>query len=68
MPEVAGDAACLVDPYSSDSIRQGIIKVINDEAYRESLIQKGYVNVKNFNPETIALQYLDLYKKVANRN
>jgi glycosyltransferase involved in cell wall biosynthesis len=65
MPEVAGDAACLVDPYSVDSIRQGILKVIGDVAYREELVRKGFENVKRFDARAIALQYLDLYRKVA---
>jgi glycosyltransferase involved in cell wall biosynthesis len=67
MPEVAGDAACLVDPYDAGSIRQGILKIIHDAAYREDLVRRGYQNVKRFDPQAIALQYFDLYKKVAGR-
>jgi glycosyltransferase involved in cell wall biosynthesis len=62
MPEVAGDAACLVDPESAESIREGILKVINDEAYREDLIHKGFENVKRFAPEKISAQYAALYR------
>ena len=65
MPEVAGDAACMVDPFNVDSIRQGILKLINDDSYRQSLIEKGFENVKRFNPDRIALQYYELYKEVA---
>jgi glycosyltransferase involved in cell wall biosynthesis len=65
MPEVAGNAACLVDPYDPSSIRQGILKIIQDAAYRDELVRKGFANVKRFDPQVIALQYLDLYKKVA---
>lgn len=64
MPEVAGDAACLVDPFNTQSIRQGIQKIINDADYRTSLVQKGYENVKRFDSHTIALKYLDLYKAI----
>jgi glycosyltransferase involved in cell wall biosynthesis len=67
MPEVAGDAACLVDPYDVSAIREGILKIINDSAYREELVRKGQANIKRFDPQKIALQYLDLYKKIANR-
>jgi glycosyltransferase involved in cell wall biosynthesis len=66
MPEVAGDAACLVDPYDVSAIREGILKIIKEDAYREDLVRKGQVNIKRFDPEKIALQYLDLYKKIAN--
>ena len=64
MTEVAGDAACLVDPYSVDSIREGIQRVIEDKTYRESLVQKGLDNVRRFSPKRIAKQYADLYRQV----
>jgi len=44
MPEVAGGGACLVDPESIESIRPGILKVLEDQPYRESLIEKGFEN------------------------
>ena len=59
MPWVAGDAACLVDPSSVASIRAGILKVISDVEYRESLVTKGLENVKRFPAERIAAMYLD---------
>ena len=64
MPEVAGDAACLADPLDVTSIRNGIQKIMNDDAYRESLVQKGFENVKRFDAQKIALEYFDLYKDV----
>ena len=65
MPEVAGEAACLVDPYDVQSIRQGVLKIINDDEYRNTLIRKGFENVRRFQADAIAMQYLDLYKEVA---
>ncbi|MAT54413.1 MAG: hypothetical protein CMN32_08000 [Saprospirales bacterium] len=64
MPWVAGNAACLVDPYDVDSIRQGIQKVIEDDEYREQLIQNGFENVKRFDPDRVAEMYLDVYRSV----
>jgi glycosyltransferase involved in cell wall biosynthesis len=64
MPEVAGDAACLVDPHDIQSIRSGIIKVIEDESFREKLIQNGRENKKRFTAEQIASQYYDLYQQM----
>jgi glycosyltransferase involved in cell wall biosynthesis len=63
MPEVAGGAACLVDPFDTNSIRNGIQKVIEDDRYRDELIAKGFENIKRYDPELIARQYLALYKK-----
>ena len=64
MPEVAGGAACLVDPFEVGSIRKGIQKVIEDERYRNELIAKGFENIKRYDPEGIARQYLALYQKI----
>ena len=66
MPEVAGSAACLVDPHSVDSIRAGVLRVIEDAAYREDLIAAGFENVKRFQAETVARAYAELYGEVKN--
>jgi len=63
MPEVAGEAACLVDPYDVQSIRKGVLKVIHDTSYRKHLIANGYKNAKRFDPKKIAGKYADLYKE-----
>jgi glycosyltransferase involved in cell wall biosynthesis len=65
MPEVAGDAACLVNPQDVDDIRGGLLKIINNDAYREQLIAKGKANRKRFDNETVAHAYYGLYKKLA---
>jgi len=65
MPEVAGDAACFVDPESIESIRRGVVRVLEERPYRESLIEKGLENVKRFAPARIAAQYADLYRTIA---
>jgi glycosyltransferase involved in cell wall biosynthesis len=67
MPEVAGPAACLVDPYDWTSIRAGIVRVIEDASYRDELIARGYENALLFGPEIIAQRYADLYRKVCTR-
>ena len=67
MPEVAGQAACLVDPYDPASIRGGVLRVINDAAYREQLVANGFENVKRFRAEVVAAQYAALYRQVLAR-
>jgi glycosyltransferase involved in cell wall biosynthesis len=64
MPEVAGGAACLVDPFDVASIRAGICRVIEDSAYREHLVKSGFENVKRFHIESIAAQYMALYRSM----
>lgn len=68
MPEVAGDAAEFVDPLNVDSIRAGVLRVIEDPERRTSMIQRGYKNVERFSPDHIASQYAELYREVAYRN
>ncbi len=41
MPEVAGDAALLVDPFSVESISSAMICIANDPVFRKQLITKG---------------------------
>jgi glycosyltransferase involved in cell wall biosynthesis len=65
MPEVAGEAACLVDPFDVTAIREGILRVWKDAAYRDNLIQAGFENVKRFTPKAIAEQYAALYRELA---
>lgn len=65
MPEVAGDGACFVDPYDPLSIREGIARVIEDESYRKSLVEKGLENVKRFAPHFVAEQYRHIYETLA---
>ena len=64
MPEVAGDAACIIDPYDLNSIKNGILKIINDEEYRALLVKNGLENVKRFRPDHIANQYVEVYKEL----
>jgi len=62
MREVAGGAACLVDPYKPESIREGVLKVIRDKAYREQLVEKGFINAERFSPGDIGSRYSAAYK------
>ena len=47
MPEVAGDAALLVDPFNEASIAEAMVKVM-DEGLRQELIEKGRLRVRDF--------------------
>ncbi|MEQ9063213.1 MAG: glycosyltransferase [Vicingaceae bacterium] len=63
MPEIAGRGAHLVDPFDLDDIRNGFLKLMNDESYRNQLVEAGLKNIGRFELEKISLQYLELYKK-----
>jgi glycosyltransferase involved in cell wall biosynthesis len=65
MPEAAGGAACLVDPYDVAAIRQAVLRVMEDHEYRDDLIARGLVNVERFRASKVAAQYAQLYRTVA---
>lgn len=48
MPEVAGDAALVVGPFSVSSISDAMISIAKDELLRKQLIQKGQERAKQF--------------------
>jgi glycosyltransferase involved in cell wall biosynthesis len=48
LPEVAGDAALLVDPADINSISEAYDKIANDISLRNSLIEKGNSQFKKF--------------------
>lgn len=64
MPEVAGHGACLVDPFRVESIRDGVLRVIQDADYRESLIAQGRMNRLRFDEKMLASQYAQLYRRL----
>lgn len=68
MRSVAGGAACLVDPCDVRSIRAGVLKVIHEDAWRASLVEKGWENAKRFQPEAIAASYLEAYRELAEQS
>jgi glycosyltransferase involved in cell wall biosynthesis len=67
MPEVGGEAAHYVDPYSIDEIQKGIEKINTDSQYRNQLIKKGLENVRRFDPKVIANQYEELYDEICKK-
>ncbi len=54
LPEVAGEAALLVDPLSTEAIATGITKLIEDAALRHTLVQSGLKRVTLFSWEMVA--------------
>jgi len=51
LPEVVGDAALLVDPYSEEAIAQGIARVLDDEELRRGLVERGLLRAASFSWE-----------------
>ena len=64
LPEVAGDAALLVDPTDVDAIANAMLRLSQDEELRQHLIRAGYENVKRFSWEQAAAQTLAVLEEV----
>lgn len=66
LPEIAGGAAVLVDPFSEENIAAGIRRVLDeDSAARESRIAYGRQVAARFSWTDSAKQYIQLYRKLA---
>ncbi|VEN73926.1 Alpha-1,3-rhamnosyl/mannosyltransferase [Candidatus Desulfarcum epimagneticum] len=65
MPEVAGDAAILIDPFDSEDLAQAIEQVSHDTRLRRNLARLGLNQAKRFSWEKSAAETLDVFKKVA---
>jgi len=48
MPEIAGNAALLADPFSVDSIAGAMLKIADNETLRQELIAKGRIRRQEF--------------------
>jgi len=48
LPEIAGDAALCVDPYSTESIANAVLRLIEDDQQRRNLILRGMERKKLF--------------------
>ena len=61
MKEIAADGACLVNPLSVESLSEAFRRLVEDDAYRDSLVKKGFVNAERFSLGHIVSQYLQVY-------
>ncbi len=65
LPEVAGDAAVLVDPYHPEAIADGIERVLCDEALRRDLRAKGLARARQFSWEASVRRVREIYGEAA---
>jgi glycosyltransferase involved in cell wall biosynthesis len=68
LPETAGDAAVLCNPAKPEEIGAKIKMLLENEALRNQLIEKGYKRAKLFHPEKYAHNLNTLYEKVLIEN
>jgi glycosyltransferase involved in cell wall biosynthesis len=64
LPEIAGDAAVIVDPQSVASIAEGIARLDASEELRATLTRRGYERAKLFTWENSARDTLAAYQRM----
>lgn len=64
MPEVGGEAAIYVDPYSEIDIKEKLDLVTSDKKLRQDLIIKGLERAKHFSWEKNAQETLEVYRRL----
>jgi len=64
MPEVAGDAALFVDPFSVNSISDAMIKIYADSDLRNNLIKKGFIQCQKFSWDKTASKFWESIEKL----
>lgn len=65
LPEVAGDAAVLVDPLDVDAIRVGLETLVFDDAVRARCRDKGLRRARRFSWDRAATSTWDIVRQVA---
>ncbi|MEK7403812.1 MAG: glycosyltransferase family 1 protein [Acidobacteriota bacterium] len=65
LPEVAGNAAVLVNPENVFDIARGLRETLLNTDLRRELIRRGYEQVRRFSWQDAARQVLEIYLEVA---
>lgn len=64
LPEVAGDAAILIDPMDTAALRDAILAVETDSPLSEQLVENGYRQAERFNWRRSAAQLMSVYRNL----
>jgi glycosyltransferase involved in cell wall biosynthesis len=68
LPEVAGDAALLVDPTDVGAIAAGLVRLANDASLRADLRARGLARAAQFTWDRCAAQTLEVLQEGCSKN
>ncbi len=68
LPETAGEAAVLCDPGNISDIGEKLNALLNDDALRKQLIEKGLMRAEIFHPGKYSKNLISLYTKILTEN
>jgi glycosyltransferase involved in cell wall biosynthesis len=66
MPEVAGDAALIVNPFKPEEITAAMIRLYNDNDCKQKFAQAGFKRAAVFSWKAMAEEVLNIYKEINN--
>jgi glycosyltransferase involved in cell wall biosynthesis len=64
LPEVVGDAGLMVDPFDTGALAEGLARLIDDDALRASLRERGLTRARRFDWRDTARMTLQVYRRV----
>jgi len=67
MAEIAQNCAALVDPYSADSIAEGMARVLSDIDLKKNMVSCGLVRARDFTAEIQTREYVRVLEGAARK-
>lgn len=64
LPELAGNASILVNPYDEEEVVSGVVEALGNKVKREDLIKRGLRRAESFTWEKCARETLKIYQSV----
>jgi glycosyltransferase involved in cell wall biosynthesis len=64
LPEVAGDAALMVDPYDVEAITHALQRVLDDSDLRTQMVERGHQQAARFTWEQSAQELRQIYDQI----
>lgn len=65
LPEVAGDAALLIDPLDTTALAAAMARLLTDESLRATLVARGYAQVQRFSWQRAAQEVMAIIEEIA---
>lgn len=63
LPEVAGQAAWLVDPRQTDDIAAGLVELVANPGLRRRLVEQGFQQIRRFSWQQAATQIMEILEQ-----
>jgi len=64
MPEIAGDAAMIIDPFKPEQITDALIQITKNQSLKKQLIERGLQQSAKFSWKAMAKDVLGIYKEI----